>query len=221
MPRIKSRLLFVGKENDYHCLRALTFCQNNFENVSAHLGKWGDKLPDGIELWNGDYIISYLSRWIVPKHLLNNARIAAINFHPGTPDYPGYGCGSFALYDDVIEFGVTCHHMSASVDTGNIIAVKKFPIYSNDNVGTLLSRTYDFQLVLFFEILGLILNGDKLPNTNGQWSRKPLTRKEFNELTVITPNMPKSEIQKRIRATSYGEWQPTIELNGFIFELKV
>jgi len=217
----KNKILFIGKEKDNHCLKALEFCQNNFENVTAHLGKWGDNRPEEIDLWHGDYIISYLSRWIIPESLINNTKIAAINFHPATPDYPGYGCGSFALYDNVVEFGVTCHHMSVAVDTGNIIAVKKFPVYSNDNVDTLLSRTYDFQLVLFFEMLGLILNGELLPKSNEMWSRKPFTRKEFNKLTTITPDMPKEEIEKRIRATSYGIWQPTLELNGFTFELKL
>lgn len=59
-----------------------------------------------------------------------------------------------------------------------------------------------------------------MPSSDEQWSRKPFTRTEINELSKITPDMSNDEIGKRIRATRYGVWQPTVELNGFTFELK-
>ncbi len=78
--------------------------------------------------WQGDYIISYLSRWVVPAELLERARRAAVNFHPASPDYPGIGCNNFALYENAAEYGVTCHHMAPRVDSGEIIAVRRFPV---------------------------------------------------------------------------------------------
>jgi len=216
----RARILFLGKKKDDFCHKALKFCQNNFEDVTVYLGKWGDKLPEDIGWWDGDYIISYLSRWVIPEYLLKKAKIAAINFHPASPEYPGIGCNNFALYENAKEYGATCHHMSATVDTGGIIDVKRFPVYPKDNVDTLLLRTYEFQLVLFYEILGKILNNEELPKSNEQWTRKPFTRIEFNKLSKITPDMSKDEMAKRIRATSYDTWQPTVELNGFTFEFK-
>lgn len=137
----KNSVLFLGKELDEHCLKALNFLQRNSLDVTAYFGKWGDLIPEELGWWNGDYIISYLSRWVLPEYLINKAQIAAINFHPGSPDYPGYGCGSFALYEGATEYGVTCHHMLAKVDSGNIIAVKRFPVFVNDDVASLLMRT--------------------------------------------------------------------------------
>jgi methionyl-tRNA formyltransferase len=171
-------------------------------------------------LWEGEYIISYLSRWVVPEYLLKKAKVASINFHPGSPDYPGIGCNNFALYEEAKEYGVTCHHMASRVDTGAIIAVKRFPVFPTDNVATLLLRTYDYQLVLFYEIVSLILEGKELPVSEERWTRKPFSRKEFDELGRITPDMTKEEIGKRIRATTFGVWKPNIELQGFVFELK-
>ncbi len=66
------------------------------------------------------YIISFVSPWIIPENLLNSAQKAAINFHPGPPDYPGTGCYNFALYEGTKKYGVTAHHMEKKVDTGNI-----------------------------------------------------------------------------------------------------
>lgn len=216
----KTSILFLGKKNDPHCKKSLTFLKNYFTNVTSYLGDWGEPLPEDIGWWKGDYIISYLSRWIVPQGLLNKCKVAAINFHPASPDYPGIGCNNFALYEEAKEYGVTCHHMDAKVDKGDIIAVKRFPVLPNDNVDSLLQRTYDFQLVLFYEVLGEIIRDEPLPVSGENWTRKPFTRIEFNALSIITPTMTKQEIEKRVRATSYQNFQPIIEIHNHIFELK-
>lgn len=213
-------ILFLGKEEDLHCSKALDFCLRNFSDVTAFLGKWGDRLPQEARQWEGDYIISYLSRWVVPDALLKCARRAAFNFHPGSPDYPGIGCNNFALYDEAAEYGVTCHHMQPKVDTGRIIAVKRFPVFQEDNVHSLLTRTHDVQLALFYEMVGLLAAGRKLPASDEKWTRPPYSRKEFNELGRITPDMSDEEVARRVRATSFGIYQPTVEIAGFTFVLK-
>jgi methionyl-tRNA formyltransferase len=213
-------LLFLGKKNDDYCNKALVFLQKNFEDVTHYLGRWGDPLPEDIGWWDGDYIISYLSRWIIPEYLIKKAKKAAINFHPASPAYPGIGCNNFALYENASEYGVTCHYMHRNVDTGNIIAVKYFPIFPTDDVLSLLSRTYDFQLTLFYEIIGKIIRCEDIPVISEEWKRKPFTRKEFNELCKITTEMDSIEIKKRIRATNYMQFKPTVRLGDYTFELK-
>jgi methionyl-tRNA formyltransferase len=214
-------VLFLGKNNDPQVERALSFGSRNFADMTVHLGDWGDPFPVDVTSWDGDYIISYLSRWVVPEELLRRARVAAINFHPASPDYPGIGCNNFALYEGATEYGVTCHHMAPRVDTGDIIAVRRFPVFPTDDVASLLGRTYDHQLVLFYEMAGLIIQGRDLPTSEERWTRKPFSRKEFNELGMITPEMHQEEIAKRIRATSFGRWKPMVEIQGFLFELKI
>lgn len=220
MTQSTDSLLFLGKAEDPDCARALDFCKENFSNVTYCLGKWGDPLPENIRKWEGDYIISYLSRWVIPQELLDRAKKAAINFHPASPEYPGIGCNNFALYEDAKEYGVTCHHMASKVDTGNIIAVKRFPISPEDNVEILLKHTYENQIALFFEIATLMAEGKELPTSPEKWTRPPFSRKQFNELFKITPEMSADEVQRRIRAISYGPWQPYIEIHGHRFEYK-
>ena len=211
-------LLFLGKAEDADCMRALDFCKENFSPVVFCLGKWGDPLSDEIHRWEGDYIISYLSRWVVPEELLGRAKKAAINFHPASPEYPGIGCNNFALYENAKEYGVTCHHMATKVDTGRIVAVRRFPVYPEDNVASLLKRTYENQIALFFEIVQLMAEGRDLPLSSESWTRPPFTRKQFNELFRIRPDMGREEITRRVRALSYGQYQPYIEIGGFRFE---
>ena len=218
MSHDKYSLLFLGKADDPDCNRALEFSQSRFSQVDHCLGRWGDPLPDSVRAWQGDYILSYLSRWVVPADVLGRARKAAVNFHPASPDYPGIGCNNFALYENAHEYGVTCHHMAAQVDTGAIIAVRRFPILADDNVATLLARTYENQFALFLEIAEVMAAGAELPAANETWTRPPFTRREFNELFKITPDMTQAEIARRIRAVSYGVYQPYIEINGYRFE---
>ena len=215
-----SSVLFLGKKNDEYCKRALEFVKRNCKNTEAYLSAWGDPFPEDIGWWEGEYIISYLSRWVIPEHLIKRAKNAAINFHPASPEYPGIGCNNFALYENAKEYGVTCHYMKAKVDTGKIIAVKRFPVFVNDNVETLLLRTYDFQLVLFYEIIGKIINGENLPESSEKWSREPFMRKDFNKLHKITVDMDTEEVTRRVRATNYLQFKPEIKMGEYAFELK-
>ncbi len=213
-------VLFLGKAGDPDCARALEFCQQRFARAAYCLGQWGDPLPKAARVWQGDYILSYLSRWVVPEEILQRARKAAINFHPASPDYPGIGCNNFALYEGGREYGVTCHHMASKVDTGRIIAVRRFPILAEDDVAALLKRTYENLITLFLEIAGQLAEGKELPESSEKWTRRPFTRKEFNELFKITADMSREEIARRVRAISYKDWQPYIEIEGFRFEYK-
>jgi methionyl-tRNA formyltransferase len=220
MPKTDTSILFLGKADDPDCARALAFCQERFTDVTHCLGVWGDPLPDTARNWEGDYVISYLSRWVAPDFLLKRARKASFNFHPASPDYPGIGCNNFALYENAKEYGVTCHHMAPKVDTGAIIAVERFQVHPEDGVAELLERTYLHQIALFLKIVELLAAGEELPVSTETWTRPPFTRVQFNELFVIRPEMGRDEIARRIRAISYKHWQPYVEIQGYRFEYK-
>ena len=208
MSKAKISLLFLGKTEDPFVEKARATCCDKIDSVTVSLGDWGEPLPQEAKEWKGDYIVSYLSRWIVPPALLESARRAAINFHPASPDYPGIGCFNFALYDGVTEYGTTCHHMQPEVDTGDIIAVQRFPVHPEDNVASLIKKTYAAQYQLFSEILTSIVDGTELPSSTEKWSRKPYSRKELDALGKLTRDMSEDEIQRRTRATTYREWGP-------------
>ena len=217
--RITKKVLFLGKNNDAHTLKALNHLKLIFTNVEFYLGDWGDPLPVGASCWEGEILISYKSRWIDPKNLLDKAKELAINFHPASPHYPGIGCINFALYENAKEYGSTCHHMNPKVDTGDIIKVNRFPIYPSDNVETLLTRTYDHQLILFYEITTYLYRGESLPKSNEEWSREPFTRKDFDKINSIQIDMDRSEIKKRIRATQYKNFRPKFSSKNSKFKL--
>ena len=67
-------ILFLGKKKDEHCVKAANFIRKHLTDVTVYLGAWGDPLPEDIRCWEGDYIISYLSRWVVPEYLIKKAK---------------------------------------------------------------------------------------------------------------------------------------------------
>jgi len=198
------KVLFIGKKSDFYCEKAIDFICNNF-NAKVYLLEKGESLKDEVYNWEGDYIISYLSPYIIPDKLLRRAKISSINFHPAPPEYPGIGCTNFAIYNNEKQYGVTCHHMIEKVDEGPIIAVKKFSVSQEETVYSLTQKSYSHMISLFYEIMEILIKESKLPVYNEQWKKKPYTRRELNELCQISVNMSSEEIKKRIRAVTFPE----------------
>jgi methionyl-tRNA formyltransferase len=218
MIKNKESVLILGNEENQYTSRVITHIQERFEDVSIALGTWKDPFPKELHDWQGDYIISYLSRWIVPAKVLDKAQKGAINFHPAPPEYPGVGCLNFALYEDVKEYGTTCHYMAPKVDAGPIIKVKRFPVLPEDTVSTLLQRTYEHQYDVFLEVIDLMVLKKALPLANEHWSLTCHTRKDLNALAELNIRMTPQEIKRRIRATNYGPWRPKLRWEDMVFE---
>lgn len=196
-------ILFLAKYDKPFAKDAAELIELHIEDSEIVLGSIDDSFPKHLRAKSFDYVISYISPWIVPQKVLNNTRKAAINFHPGPPEYPGIGCTNFAIYNGEKQFGVTVHNMKAKVDTGDIIHVEWFPIFDNDTVYSLTQRCYAFIYIAFIELFPLILSNSPLPRSKEVWAREPFTRKQLNELCVLKHDMSEDEIKRRIKATTY------------------
>lgn len=213
------RVLLFGKKSDRRFDKARSYLKNHFELVEAFIGTRHERFPSVDTSKPIDIVISYLSPWIIPAGLLKTARTFAINFHPGPPNYPGIGCTNFAMYNGETKYGVTCHHIAAKVDTGEIIAVKRFPLRKNDSVFSLTQRCYEHIERLFVEVMNCYLTSDSLPRSSEEWIREPYRRSELEALCRVEIDMPKDEVDRRIRATTYPNMPGAyVELFGYRFE---
>lgn len=213
------RILLLIKKNNPFADKVSEYVRLHFPNAEIYTGSRKDIIPDGVLNWQGDVLISFISQWIIPDAVLKRARIAAINFHPGSPDYPGIGCTNFAIYNGEKEYGATCHHMDATIDTGNIIAVKRFPIIENDTVYSVTQNCYQKLYELFLEIASLLIEEKQLPQSNEKWTRTAYTRKDLTALCKITPDMSEEEIERRIKATTYEKKWAFTQIGKYIFKL--
>ena len=212
---MKPTVLFIGRESDWLVPIAREYCRAHCEMTESN-----GNVPAYVLPHQWDYILNVMGEGILPESLLSRAKIAALNFHPGPPEYPGRGCVNFALYDNARTFGATCHHMIGAVDAGTVVEFQVFPIYPTDTVETVLQRTHATVLHLFYYVMELILEGAELPVSPLQWTRKPTTRADLNKLATITADMDELEIEHRIRATSYKQWKPEMLFRGKRWELK-
>lgn len=212
------KILFLTKHKPFS-EDAAELVKFHFDSPDIIFGNISEQFPSDILNKQFDYVISYISPWIVPKQVLSKTKISAINFHPGPPEYPGIGCTNFAIYNEEREFGITVHHMDAKADSGDIILVERFPIFKNDTVYSLTQRCYAYIYVSFVNLFPLILQKKLMPKSKEVWQRKPFTRKELEKLCRITKDMSEDEIKKRIKATTYPNMPGAyIELFGNKYE---
>ena len=210
---------FLAKKEKIGVEDAIIFLRKYQKNIDVYFGEVGDAFPETISRNSYDLIISYISPWIVPKKILEKTKKWNINFHPGSPDYPGIGCFNFAIYDLAEEYGATAHLMNPKVDTGAIIGVKRFSMNNLMNVQELSLKTYKNQLLLFYDVMNFIFSNNRLPNCKEKWKRKPFTRKELEKLATIDLKLTKEENDKKINATYYpGKPAPFIFFQGNKYE---
>ncbi len=164
-----------------------------------------------------DLIVSFLSPVIVPPRFLG---CETVNFHPAPPDYPGRGSASIALYEGASHFGATAHRMAAKVDTGDIVLTRRFPVSSDDGCDRLFARAEDLCLDLLGEILAFYRQHRRLPPPNGErWTRRAMTRKEFEQWLILDPSDP-ADMERKIRAARHPRFPgPYLIVNGRRFAL--
>jgi methionyl-tRNA formyltransferase len=214
------KVLFLAKEKPFTKDVADLITQH-FLDADIIIGQADLEFPTKLLKQEFDYTISYLSPWIVPKKVLQNTKIAAINFHPGPPEYPGIGCTNFAIYNQEKKFGITVHYMHEKVDTGTIIQVKRFPLFEKDTVWSLSQRCYAYIYTTFVGLFKLMLCAEPFPVSDEKWRRKAYTRVELNELCRITSDMTSREIQRRIKATTFPNMPGAfVEIGGEKFEYR-
>ena len=212
------KVLLFTKQNSW-CRTVGKFCHRNFDTT------WREN-PVNFDDYNNkyDYVISYLAPQIIPKRVLDLATIAAINFHPGPPKYPGIGGYNFALYNGDVTYGVVAHLMQEKVDTGMIFDQMEFKIYDTDTVESLKDRSMNALLYLFYAVMGA-LDGDYVSylTEDAKWLREPYTRKDLQELcnrwgsVIIEPDEPYAEKFIRWYNACYfpnAQDRPHIEVNG-------
>ena len=103
------KILFFGRKNDIYSRNILSFIKRKSKIVKVI---WSTNPEDKLKLknllkHNYDYIFSFRSFIILRKNLIKKAKYAAINFHPGPPEFRGIGCLNFAIFKNA-KFSNRC-----------------------------------------------------------------------------------------------------------------
>ena len=107
-----------------------------------------------------DYIISAYGLRILPKKILNLARVLAFNLHPSyLPDYKGRWIPSWIIINGETEYGITIHIMDEGIDTGPILFQKKLPIALDDTAYSLYNKIVCNFITVFDSFFQDLVNG--------------------------------------------------------------
>jgi len=185
-----------------------------------------EPIPSFVNCWQGDLIICFRSHYILTQKIISSAKFAAINFHPGPPNYRGTGCLNFALFNEEKEYGVTVHLIAKKVDSGKIIKCIRFPIENTDGVDSLLEKTHEKLFEAFHDFYeGLVLDLNvwlkenlKL-SSNETWSETKYTASQLNALQILDWDASEAEFARVIRATNTKSFPTEIKRYGYSFFL--
>ncbi len=101
-----------------------------------------------------DVLFSIANVHVLPAEVIRHPRIAAVNFHDGPlPERAGLNVPTWAIHDGEKEHGITWHLMTDSVDRGDIIAERRFPIEPDETVLSLNLKCYEAAIESFPEVL--------------------------------------------------------------------
>ena len=116
-----SNILFFYNKNCIFSKRLKNFLYKNSKNCFSIDNLDPDKKTKKILKLNlnFDYIFSFRNYYILKKNIIEKAKFAAINFHPGTPKYRGIGCINYALYNNEKNFGSTAHLINEKIDNAH------------------------------------------------------------------------------------------------------
>ena len=189
-------VLYFGRKNCRHSLSLKKILKKKTKKLYYVESKRSSKKIALKKIYskNYSYIFCFRSPYILKKNLIKRANFAAINFHPGPPEYKGTGCVNYALYNNSNFYGVTCHLISEKIDSGKIIDVKKFKISKKDNVQSVLNKTYDTMLKQAIKIINLLTKSDKnlvkliRKNKKVKWTKKIRKLKDLNKFYELKDN---------------------------------
>ena len=106
------------------------------------------------------------------------------NIHRAPPWYPGWGGLVRALVDKQKRHGVVAHHMTASVDAGEILDEQMFDLDKDESFISLNEKTCEAGLVLLKKMCHRI-SVEKLPlvsKSNLQWSSEKMSMNDVKSL---------------------------------------
>jgi methionyl-tRNA formyltransferase len=148
-----------------------------------------------------DVVISFLFWKLIREPLVSLGRIGCLNFHPAPlPDLRGIGGYNVAILEGMREWGVSCHFVDESFDTGDLVEVERFPM--DPDSATALSLDLESQerlLGLFQRVMRSANAGEELPRSP-QGPGRYVDHDEFERLRRVGPG---DDLDRKLRAFWY------------------
>ncbi|MBW3539552.1 MAG: hypothetical protein KY476_04720 [Planctomycetes bacterium] len=156
--------------------------------------------------WQPDLIVVAFYDRILPESLFALPPLGAWNLHLGDAErYRGAYPNIWALANGDTEYAVTLHRIDAGIDTGPILAKRRFPLPPDMTGRELYDKMTEEGLRLFAECFEELVSGRALvaaqPQSNAA-ARTHYRRELTHELAVS------DELKNRVRALTFPPFPP-------------
>jgi methionyl-tRNA formyltransferase len=144
-------------------------------------------------------LVGFCTDTLVPRHVLDQLAFGAYNFHPGSPQFPGWSPARFAIHQRAKEFGGTAHVMIEKVDAGPIVAAEMFPVPPGCTVSHLEELAYACVARLFWQLApSLATQPEPLAALSTKWSGEKCTRRRYAEMCDSSPEVSHRMLDRRV-----------------------
>ena len=161
-----------------------------------------------------DIVISVQYHQILKRIHLQKASQLNVNLHMAPlPEYRGCNQFSFAIINGDAEFGTSLHLIDEGIDSGPLIAEKRFKIPEYCFVDQLYELTFKESFSLFENTLPALITGGfkTIPQNKIQKQRSEIHyRREIEEIKQIDSNWTKEKILSHVRATAMPGFSPPL-----------
>ncbi|MAR93711.1 MAG: phosphoribosylglycinamide formyltransferase [Euryarchaeota archaeon] len=94
---------------------------------------------------------------LLSEQFIENWNMKIVNIHPSLlPNFPGAHAHKEVLSAGVNISGCSVHYVDAGMDTGQIIAQRKVPVFSDDTIETLSQRVKIEEHILYPQVIDLL-----------------------------------------------------------------
>lgn len=144
---------------------------------------------------------------IVKPQLFKTERLFNIHFSL-LPKYKGMYTSALPILNGEKESGVTLHYIDEGIDTGDIIAQKRFPIDIQDTCRDLYFKYLQYGFELFKENIDNLIKGNLKAKPQGNIDSTYFSKKSIDYKNIqIDLNRTSFEIHNQIRAFIFEEYQ--------------
>ena len=94
---------------------------------------------------------------LLSEQFVEKWNMKIVNIHPSLlPKFPGAHAHRDVLSAGVKISGCSVHYVDAGMDTGQIIAQRKVPVFSDDTIETLSNRVKIEEHILYPQVIDLL-----------------------------------------------------------------
>lgn len=186
----------------------------NLKSLCQKVGAAYERIPERarltekfLALEENALIVSAGNYYLFPARVLRKENLEVINFHSALlPKYPGRNAQSWAIFARETRTGATWHYVTASVDSGAILAQRKTAITEDTKAWELtrdIMAAARQSIETFFEPL-LLKHLEGTPQPKAEEERKIYYSWEMPGNGVCSWRDPAEYVYRLLRAVDYG-----------------